>query len=389
VSPAPPGERVVALDGLRGLAALVVVLHHCLLALPPLADPYRSGRPPAEGVWAWLVYSPLHVLWQGPAAVYLFFVLSGYVLTLPALRASFCWSAYLPSRLVRLYLPTAAAVLLAVLVYALVPHEARPGASWWVNRHDLDVTPAWVAKDMLLVLGTNSLNSPLWSLRWEVLFSLLLPLFVFLARRVGRAWPVALVGLLVLCWVGGRTSGHGGALYYLPMFALGAVLAAQRRLVGPWWERRVGGRRTGRVLLVVGVLLLSTHWMMIGVGVTTSWVRTAGVVLELAGALLLVMTAIWSPAACRPLEHPVARWLGSRSFSLYLVHEPLAVAISMLLPLDDQLLTPLLTVPLALLVAEGFFRLVERPSHRLARGVSRRTTAAIVPGPARALWPAS
>ena len=41
-----------------------------------------------------------------------------------------------------------------------------------------------------------------------------------------------------------------------------------------------------------------------------------------------------------------------------------------------------------LLLAEGFFRLVERPSHRLARTVGARCTAAVVPLPARALWPA-
>ena len=70
------------------------------------------------------------------------------------------------------------------------------------------------------------------------------------------------------------------------------------------------------------------------------------------------------------------------------MHEPLAVAISMLLPLDEQLLTPVLTVPLALLLAEVFFRLVERPSQGFARGVGQRTAAAVVPAPARALWPA-
>ena len=386
--PAPSGERVVALDGLRGLAALVVVLHHSLLALPQLADPYRSGRPPAEGVWAWLVYTPLHAFWQGSAAVYLFFVLSGYVLTLPALRPSFCWSSYLPSRLVRLYLPTAAALAWALVVYAVVPHVVRPGASWWISWHAVEVTPQRVGRDLLLVLGTDAINSPLSSLRWEVLFSLLLPLFVFLVRRLGRAWPVGLVGLLVLCGIGNQTDGHGRALFYLPMFGLGAVLAASRSHVGPWWERHVGGRRAGRAVLAAGVVLLSAHWALIGLGVTTTWLRTAGVVAELVGALLLVMAAIWSPAASRPLAHPVVRWLGSRSFSLYLVHEPLAVAVSLLLPLDAQLLTPVLTVPLALLLAEGFFRLVERPSHRLARTVGRRTAAAVVPVPARALRPA-
>ena len=72
---AADGDHVDAgtLDAIAGLAALAVVLHHCLLTLPASA----YGR----GGLAWLFSAtPMRLLVDGPGAVLLFFVLSGFVL---------------------------------------------------------------------------------------------------------------------------------------------------------------------------------------------------------------------------------------------------------------------------------------------------------------------
>lgn len=98
-------QRAHSLDGLRGVASLVVVLHHAMLAIPLFASAVFDDQAPAASL-GWLVYSPLHALWAGSEAVYVFFVLSGLVLMLPILgRPNFDWRAYYPSRLIRLYLP--------------------------------------------------------------------------------------------------------------------------------------------------------------------------------------------------------------------------------------------------------------------------------------------
>ncbi len=85
--PAPTG-RWKGLDGLRGLAAIVVVLHHSLLTSPSLALAYFGGPKAPVGSPSWLLtYTPLHLVWAGPEAVLVFFVLSGFVLTLPVLTS--------------------------------------------------------------------------------------------------------------------------------------------------------------------------------------------------------------------------------------------------------------------------------------------------------------
>ncbi|HUB75554.1 MAG TPA: acyltransferase family protein, partial [Solirubrobacteraceae bacterium] len=122
-APVPRQGRLPALEGLRGLAALVVLVHHSLLAtVPRFAGAYGIGPYPLRGTleW-WLTYSPLHVIWGGGEAVIVFFVLSGFVLSLPSARSGRALRAvsYYPSRFVRLYLPVWGALIFAALVHAV------------------------------------------------------------------------------------------------------------------------------------------------------------------------------------------------------------------------------------------------------------------------------
>jgi hypothetical protein len=67
----PAGERVKPLDGLRGIAALVVVITHIALT-GTLANAVLSGySEPMTSRAALLGYTPLHFLWDGTFAVYL------------------------------------------------------------------------------------------------------------------------------------------------------------------------------------------------------------------------------------------------------------------------------------------------------------------------------
>jgi peptidoglycan/LPS O-acetylase OafA/YrhL len=71
-------RRDRALDGLRGVAAFVVLLDHSLLTSSALAIAY-SAITHVSGWARWLTDTPLHTLWDGPQAVYVFFLLSGFV----------------------------------------------------------------------------------------------------------------------------------------------------------------------------------------------------------------------------------------------------------------------------------------------------------------------
>ncbi|SOC87424.1 Peptidoglycan/LPS O-acetylase OafA/YrhL, contains acyltransferase and SGNH-hydrolase domains [Curtobacterium sp. 314Chir4.1] len=353
-----PAGRIGSLDGLRGVAAAVVLVHHALLVVPTLSAGNNGEPIPANR--AWLVDSPLHVFWAGGEAVFVFFVLSGFVLTLPALRRRQDWVAYYPSRLLRLYVPVIASVALALVWFLLVPRVPSPGASGWLLRHVEPLTAGGLVGDLTLLSPTR-LNSPLWSLTWEVAFSLLLPLFVLIAKATHRVWWVTALAALLLSGLGRQF--HEDWLMYLPMFLLGSALAAG-------WERIPEIRRgTGWVLAVLAVLGITFEWWvprsMVGIHVPIVVVASAGLIVLLCGK--------WLPAE-RLMLGRVPRTLGRLSFSLYLVHEPITVSVGLLLPTSLPWLTPFIAIPVAIVVAGLFARLVELPAHRLAKRVAKSIT---------------
>lgn len=366
-SPQRRAPRLAALDGLRGVAAVVVVLFHVLLLSPAFDDPAPGVRP-LDPSW-WLTSTPLAVLWAGPQAVFVFFVLSGYVLTLPAMVRPVRWRAYYPQRLLRLYLPVWGSLVLAGVLAAVVPREPHARLSDWYLSHVPDVGLGEAAHDAVLLLGTGWLNSPLWSLKWEVLFSLLLPLYLVLARRLRRGLPLKVLGLLALVAAGKAV--WVPEVLYLSMFAFGVLLAVERDRVAAW-AGRVTAARLGGVVAAASVLLLTVHVVLRLTGLSHPAATGSAVALQVIGACLSVAVALhWEPAR-RHLSAPWAQWIGVRSFSLYLVHEPLAVSSGALWPHLPVLAHVAIVVPVALLVAHGFHRVVEAPAHRVSRAAARR-----------------
>lgn len=99
--------------------------------------------------------------------------------------------------------------------------------------------------------------------------------------------------------------------------------------------------------------------------------RTALVLMMLGGCLLIFVAVQCSERswlATRP-----ARWLGTRSFSLYLVHEPIVVSTAVLLGAGyNPALAMAVAVSVSLVIAELFHRVIERPSQRLGKAVERK-----------------
>jgi len=356
------GGRLSGLDGLRGLAALVVVVHHVLLTQPTLAAPYYDRQPVSGASW-WVVHTPLHLLWAGTEAVYLFFVLSGFVLGLAAASPRFSWRAYLPARLLRLYLPVFGAVALGALVVTTLPRGS--GASAWLSAR----SPGWsglsVLRDLTLVSGTSRVISPLWSLQWEVVFSLLLAAFLSWGAST-RPWLQVVVALVA------STAGfqiRSDALSYLPLFAVGTALAqwwpTLRERLAPWSRSDLGWG----LVVGAGLLLTCSYWLVLPfVPAETSFVATRPV--TVVGVTVLVLAAAaWDPLAAVLSSRPL-RFAGTISFSLYLVHEPIVIAAASAWPGSVGALV--LAAAASLVVAAAFFLAVERPSHALARLVARR-----------------
>lgn len=365
--------RLLQLDGLRGLASLVVVVHHVFLTSAVFGNIAEgSGRPELfSGAW-WLSYTPIHLIWGGTEAVFIFFVLSGYVLASQMSNKPKAWPTYYAGRMPRLYLPSIASVFLAVALASLVPRDAVSGSSVWLNHH---VGPGVesVLRNSTLLFGVDTLNSPLWSLQWEVWFSLLLPVYLWVAGKIALQPGVGVfvAGMLfVLMFLGSVTDVE--ALKYLPVFALGVLTFRYRDLLG----RIAGSMQRGPGLLwpsfiLVSILSLMAYWLVQMPAHTSGLVVSASHFPQIMGAWTIVFIVLHSQRAEVMLTRPWMLWLGSRSFSLYLVHEPIVVSLALLFGPGVSVWQVLLaSVPLSLVVSEVFFRCIERPSHIFSRRLS-------------------
>lgn len=363
--------RIGALDGLRGVAALVVLFHHMLLLNPALSDvDLVPGTPhPTPGTLGW--FAAMMPALAGEA-ILVFFVLSGLVVTLPALRAGFDWLAYFPRRIVRLLLPVLASLILAFVLAVLTPQDpATAGSGWAAAFSFADPNPFLILGGSELFEGNTALNSSLWTLRYELLFSILLPVYVVIGIATRRWW----LGVAFLGMVAVALAGHVGSRVwvFLPVFLLGTLIAASlpalRDRVHRMSRTRANVAGVACLLLIVGLLTARAPGV--------AWMPTGPVLDEIAGTLSIVSAGLlvfavvlWRPLGWLLELRPI-RWLGRISFSLYLVQAPIVLSTNAVLISSPWYVRALIALPITLVVAELFTRFVEAPAHRWSKTVGR------------------
>jgi peptidoglycan/LPS O-acetylase OafA/YrhL len=368
--------RFRSLDGLRGIAALVVLAHHSLLLVPGFSAAYLGNVPPARGtLFWWLNYSPLKILTAGGEAVIVFFVLSGLVLALPITKGpAFDWLAYYPQRVVRLLLPVLGSVLLAGILVFLVPQIPFQAPGTWLDVSSTRQPTIFqiLAAANLFGDSTNfQINNPLWSLRWELLFSLALPIFFVVAVAV-RRWWIPVIGVVVLLTVCGRWTASLEPLAFFPSFFVGTLIAVKLDDLRALNER-INSSRLRHVFwslfVLFAFLLLIGSWLvapLVGSGTYVTLVLQS--LVPIAAGMIVIACIGWGVLE-RLLQFPVVQVAGNVSFSLYLTHVPVLIFTSYLLrgaPL--KLVLPVADC-LELTEAFGFFYLVESRSHRLSKRV--------------------
>ena len=144
--------------------------------------------------------------------------------------------------------------------------------------------------------------------------------------------------------------------YYACFFVFGSVLAARLREIRQFFSR--AGSWLGFVLLGAGLLVFQGHWSAVACG--------AGVHGVAVGSVLILGAALAPGGVEKMLLMRFPRYLGRLSFSLYLVHVPVVLALTILT--HGALSLPLLiliVVPVSIALADIFDRLVTAPSANL------------------------
>jgi peptidoglycan/LPS O-acetylase OafA/YrhL len=369
------GRHIRSLTALRGIAALIVVFYHCLSVLPGF-DGVRFAAPSgiAQLIVNAMALTPLRLLWSGREAVTLFFVLSGFVLTLPfADNRQLAYGSFVLRRVCRIYLPYIAAVATALALRQLVDLRHPAGASSWVDGFWAAPVTTGTLVDHLLMLGTgraNTLDPPIWSLVVEMRVSLLLPLLVAASVRFGAMRMICAVYLVYFpLRIGaglldvdreGLMSSAIETVGNVPMFLIGIGLALNVDRISRFLE---ACRTSGIILLAVGGALL----IWIDPGIYKPHFRDF---LTGPGSALLIIACLDRRGLASLLNIRPLRWLGDISYSLYLVHLPLlATAIYGIRTVSVPILAAVL--PLFAIAAAAFFhRAIERPAMELGRNLT-------------------
>jgi len=382
-------QKNLALEGLRGLACLNVVIAHFTFTFMPYASHflYPEGDIVQRfAVECWLAKPYFSVLYNGTFPVSIFFVMSGWVLTAPFVseydNTSLRRAAL--KRYPRLVLPAACAILFAWLLQEAgamgTSRALEVGFAGWLRDHYVRPVPLFpdVLANMFVgapVNGQSFLDTPLWTLRIELLAPLLIFALIALfgARRPG---PVALVYAIMAV----NIFPQNGAAMHLFAFLSGYLLC----FMVPSLRRRptlaVG---TFVVGLVFGAFDYSQHFSPLLAlplpdlmpyawnlgGDRKTLFHTVGGILTVAGVLGASPILAW--LGCRPLV-----WLGKVSFSAYLLHWPLVCSFAIAVVAAGEradlsypqavLLAGLAYLPIVYACATVFERVVDAPAIRLA-----------------------
>ncbi|MBC6982478.1 acyltransferase [Caulobacter sp. 17J80-11] len=330
------------LQSARGIAAMAVLLHHCLSVFAT-AGVVSAVAAASEGV--------------AHFAVVFFFVLSGYVLAASLLRrgvtAGSTLTFYL-RRVFRIYPALWVGVSFGFAYIVLFPAGVVGASGWFRQFFDVNKLDFWHVAASFVGLS-SFLLIPAWSIFVELVGSVAMPAVVLSLRRPSLFLGlVASLAVLAFLYAGRMSFG-----VYLVHFAVGASLASAWRL--PTLPRWASGGALLAAALLVGIRLV----------LASPYHDPALALLESAAALVLV-AAIKDGQLGDVLRWRPAASIGNWSYSLYILHFPImcivaALAASVLPAASGEAKTAVVVsvvLPLSCLLAMMSYRFVELPGIR-------------------------
>lgn len=380
--------RLHYFDGIRGIAALVVLNEHFLKLFAPSAYIDEAQWPLGSPGLDWLTYPPFNLLGNGAPAVTIFFVLSGWVLSRYIYREErvYWWAEGL-KRYLRLMLPCLASLLLIYVVMLMSDFGAAGLVGQLGSKEATFRSFGMGFGDVVeqglvgtIFLQDFRLNPPLWTLSVEfygaiVIFGLAglwgrLQAGGYMDRRAHHALQLIVpFGMLFVT----TTSLMFGIFLGMFLHAVTTLAAVDRLLqrTRGWWTW---------LAAAVGFLLLAymirgsfqnpyIHISFWGMSKVYEYAYNA------VGAGLILLAAHYSPVAQKILSHSFLLWLGKISFAMYLTHYIVLMTLGTWLASKqgagfapgETFVLGAVVIPSVIVVAAIFEKLVDAPSIKLAR----------------------
>ena len=317
---------IIELDALRGIAAIVVLIHHFMLGFTPRLHGLLYPDQPYS-----MMGTPAFALINGSAAVIIFFVLSGFVLTIGLFRNPGTMTAAFAilKRWPRLAATVMAANLLAGIFMAFGWFQNLSAAQivpsiwlgWfykWPSAGVHEVSTALNEGATTFLTGRSDYNSNLWTMYFEFWGSII-AIGTAAACTVSKS-SVHQAAVLTLVWA--------AAIYFSPFMST--------FIVGVWLARLYVHRPTASWTLWQTIVLATTAIVLLGYHENLfsgrpeqfySWLTPIAavdplrlrVLIHTIAAVLMMLLFLRAPAVRRAMSGQVGRVLGFMSFAIYLV----------------------------------------------------------------------
>lgn len=375
--------HINSLTSLRGIASIIVVLFHALLFFRIAGVPEPDFLMISPDNLQVTVHQVLLVIFNGDAAVMMFFVLSGAVLAMSLERAGRIDLPVLANfylrRGFRIYPALWLSILLAAGAVGIILAERVPAlASEW-NLAAYHFPLSWKTAVAGAIGADNRLNQPLWSITVELAYSALYPLLFVMTRKpltavLSVVFAIAVMLAPIRIWAELN-------IHMLP-FVIGAILPR----LGQWPSTRWiagGSPRSDHawvVLTVTAVVaLLAARRIMEPLEIA----KPAYLMIENLSAAIVILAVLHRRVGPGWLNGPRLIFLGEVSYGIYVLHFPIMFLIgtaAMHLPGGWIAAQPVLagcllgmaalsvTIPLAALC----HRYVELPGIALGRWAAQR-----------------
>lgn len=351
------------LDGLRGLAILLVFFYHVG------CDVFGSYSVKWNGLWrdfscssGWLLF-PVSIGWLGVAV---FFVVSGFCIQLTiSNKNSINWAEFFTRRILRVYPPYLIALVLFCTIFPFFGWSALPKLR--------DVMSHLLLIQNIIKGSFMAINPSMWSIAIEIQLYLIFPIFCFLVSRLNWKGAMLLVGGLEVALRASQSVALCKNIsgIYWPLTGFTPIYWCSWAL-GAYAVRAVTLGRKSPPLRAFACILA---------GLFANYFKP----IESFSFLLIAM----GTADCLVLYSSISapqwvNYIGRISYSFYLLHQPIIGVLGKLVrqysmlssvPAFQFAILSIVSFVIIFPVSIFFYRMIELPCHEVARTAYRRLMA--------------
>jgi peptidoglycan/LPS O-acetylase OafA/YrhL len=353
-------QRETSLDGLRGLACLMVLSHHLILST---SSGYKNFESYAESntryvgnLFNQIYYSPLHFLFDGHLAVLIFFVISGYVLQSAVNRNK--PGTFLRKRIIRLYVPIIAAVIIAIILSWIKINKETSYLNLWLSNQTNSGKMYDLVANIFLLDNNTWIGSSLWSMKYEILFSFMVILFSGIKMKLNdKTLYLICITLIMISTYGSHADLK--TLQYIPVFFIGTLISFLRKKV-----------KYSQYLLIPGIVFATLTWTLLRFSIELP--VYVEYFFSLNGAVLIFISCLNRDSfQSKFLKSRIMQEIGLISFSMYLIHAPAIVFLNKLFLVEPYPIWLLFfEIAIILIASKLFYNFIEKPTLEFVKSIS-------------------